>query len=306
VRRAGRSPTQRSAGSHGWLTSVATNGLLHEAVLDILNGGSLSVGDVHDFDRSPSAPSLPVSDDCRIQCGCVVHALATCIKGQRGFGFVRARVHANRAHQLRRSAGSASTLSEKKPLNHFLPGLGGAVVRPRRLCTLACNSARTGYLPGRGRPTHSPIAPRRQHRRVAGRTGFSAMWLSRSQRFRQSLGDRRTSRRLPERCIMAISVTAGTFAPHACRVLFGNIDRVQRRPEGVHRRFLHPCLLALADVLDTLVYLRTNRRVGGVTTLRHSRANDAPRNRRQWSPGSGAPRRGCAACISPPFHPTTK
>ena len=71
--------------------------------------------------------------DGRVQCdvcprACRLH------EGQRGFCFVRMRQQdAIVLTTYGRSSGYCVDPIEKKPLNHFLPGLGGAVVRHGRV-----------------------------------------------------------------------------------------------------------------------------------------------------------------------------
>ncbi len=66
--------------------------------------------------------------------------------GQRGLCFVRA-ADADGAVVLTtygRSSGFCVDPIEKKPLNHFLPGTRGALLRHRRAATSPASSARTG------------------------------------------------------------------------------------------------------------------------------------------------------------------
>ena len=64
-----------------------------------------------------------------------------------------------------RSSGFCVDPIEKKPLNHFLPGIVGAVVRHRRAATSPAGSARTGTSRSRRRSTRSPT--RRRPTRIA-------------------------------------------------------------------------------------------------------------------------------------------
>ena len=72
-------------------------------------------------------------DDGRVQCD-VCPRLCRLHEGQRGLCFVRAR-HGDGMvlTTYGRSSGFCIDPVEKKPLNHFLPGNAGPVVRHRRL-----------------------------------------------------------------------------------------------------------------------------------------------------------------------------
>ena len=99
-------------------------------------------------------------DDGRVQCDVCPRACKL-REGQRGCASC-GRVEGDEIvlTTYGRSSGFCVDPIEKKPLNHFLPGHAGAVVRHGRAATWPAASARTGTSPSRRRSTRSPT-PRR-------------------------------------------------------------------------------------------------------------------------------------------------
>ena len=187
-------------------------------------------------------------DDGRVQCDVCPRACKL-RPGQRGVCFVRGRADADEVGgaddgvvllTYGRSSGYCVDPVEKKPLNHFLPGIVGAVVRHRRAATWPAGSARTGTSPSPRRSTRwpTPPAPRTSPRPPCG----SAAAASRS-----PTTTRRSSSSTPSTSptpatrsgVQAIAVTRRLHLPRAPRASSTrHLDAAQRRPQGVHRGVL--------------------------------------------------------------------
>ena len=230
-------------------------------------------------------------------------------EGQRGFCFVRAREGGEVVlTTYGRSSGFCVDPIEKKPLNHFLPGHVGALVRHRGL------QPRLQVLPELG---HLEVARDRHagRRRLAGgarRRGRPA-GLPQRRLYLQRPGDlprvrdrrrRRLSRaRGPERW----RSPPATSAPEPRGKLFATWTRPtstsRRSPRASTTR---SCAGHLQPVLETLEYLRA--RDGGLARD-HDAADPGPqrfrrrdrRARRAGSPSSSGP---TSRCTSPRSTPT--
>jgi pyruvate formate lyase activating enzyme len=173
-------------------------------------------------------------------------------EGQRGLCYVRQRLDEEvKLVSYGRSSGFCVDPIEKKPLNHFLPGTAGAVLRHRRL------QPGLQVLPELG---HEQV-PRDGHagRQASpdsslGRASNSAAAASPSPTTTRSSSWSTPSTWPPPAASAAsrsVAVTAGYIDPEPREEFFGH-GRGQRRPEGLHRRFYRSSAAAPRPVLETL------------------------------------------------------
>ena len=215
-------------------------------------------------------------DDGRIQCdvcprACKLH------EGQRGLCFVRARTDDQIVlTSYGRSSGFCVDPVEKKPLNHFLPG-SAVLSFGTAGCNLACKFCQNWDISKSreidtlsGRATHEALA------RAAGETGCRSVAFTYNDPtiFWEYAAD--VADACHERGIKAISVTAGFMCPQPRAEFYRHIDAANVDLKAFTEDFYHRiCVGHLADVLDTLVYLRHQTDVWfEITTLLIPGRND--------------------------------
>ena len=216
-------------------------------------------------------------DDGRIQCDvcpryCKLH------DGQRGLCFVRAR---DGDHMVLttygRSSGFCVDPIEKKPLNHFLPGtpifsFGTAG------CNLTCKFCQNWDISkareiDRLNDFASPaeiagVAAGLKCRAVAYTYNDPVVFME------YAIDTAIECRKLG---LKNVAVTAGYMAPEARREFFAHMDAANVDLKAFSEEFYHElCGGHLADVLDTLVYLKRETRVWvEITTLLIPDRNDS-------------------------------
>jgi pyruvate formate lyase activating enzyme len=215
--------------------------------------------------------------DGRIQCD-VCPRFCRLHEGQRGLCFVRARQDdALVLTTYGRSSGFCIDPIEKKPLNHFLPGtpvfsFGTAG------CNLACKFCQN-YDISKAREidrlnqdaTPAMIADAARQlgcRSVAFTYNDPVIFL-------EYATD--TARACREAGLKTVAVTAGYITPEARREFYADIDAANVDLKGFTEPFYRNlCGGRLADVLDTLVWIRANTNVWlEVTTLLIPGENDS-------------------------------
>jgi pyruvate formate lyase activating enzyme len=216
-------------------------------------------------------------DDGRIQCdvcprGCRLH------EGQRGLCFVRGRV----CDQIvlasyGRSSGFCVDPVEKKPLNHFLPGTP-VLSFGTAGCNLACKfcqnwdiskSREIDTLADAASPAGlAEAAEALDCRSVAFTYNDPTIFLE----YAIDVADA-----CHQRGVRAVAVTAGYIEPGARRDLYAHLDAANVDLKAFTQDFYHRvCAGHLANVLDTLVYLRHETDVWfEITTLLIPGRNDS-------------------------------
>ena len=209
-----------------------------------------------------------------------------------------------------RSSGFCIDPIEKKPLNHFYPGLVGAVVRDGGLQSRVqvlpelghLEVARDGHADGFG-VARRPLRPR------PWRSGCRSVAFTYNDPviFAEYAMDAADA--CHERGIAAVAVTAGYIGVEARREFYAKMDAANVDLKGFTDEFyVKLCGARLAPVLDTLVYLRARDR-------RVDRDHDAadPRQERlvggdrgRCAPGSRASSAPTCRCISRRSIPTTR
>ena len=165
--------------------------------------------------------------------------------GQRGLCFVRRAREDGEGMELTgygRSTGFCVDPIEKKPLNHFLPGLVGSVVRNRRL------QPRLRLLPELGH-FEEPRGPAPELRRDAGddRPRRRAAWLRERRLYLQRSGHlhgirARHGGRVPGERDQERRGDRGLRLRRAAQAPLRRHGRGQRRPQGLHRALLREAL----------------------------------------------------------------
>ena len=216
-------------------------------------------------------------DDGRIQCDVCPRACRL-REGQRGLCFVRARVDDQVVlTSYGRSSGFCVDPVEKKPLHHFLPG-SPVLSFGTAGCNLACKFCQNW-----------DISKSREIDRLADHASPSAI-----AGMAESLGARSVAftyndpvifweyaadvaDACHERGIAAVAVTAGYMLPEARTELYRHMDAANVDLKAFTQDFYHRvCAADLADVLDTLVYLRHHTDVWfEITTLLIPGRNDS-------------------------------
>lgn len=215
-------------------------------------------------------------DDGRIQCdvcprACRLH------EGQRGLCFVR--IRAGDQIQLTsygRSSGFCVDPVEKKPLNHFLPG-SAVLSLGTAGCNLACKfcqnwdiskSRENDTLAGRASPANiARTADELDCRSVAFTYNDPTIFWEYAADVADACHDRG---------IRAVAVTAGYMCPAPRAEFYRHIDAANVDLKAFSEDFYRKvCAGRLADVLDTLVYLRHETDVWlEITTLLIPGRND--------------------------------
>ncbi len=216
-------------------------------------------------------------DDGRVQCdvcprACRLH------EGQRGLCFVRARVDDMVVlTSYGRSSGFCVDPVEKKPLNHFLPGTP-VLSFGTAGCNLACKfcqnwdiskSREIDTLADQASPAAlAGLAQSLDCRSVAFTYNDPVIFWE----YAVDVADA-----CRERGVKAIAVTAGYMCPQPRRELYRHIDAANVDLKAFTEGFYHQvCAARLADVLDTLCYLRHETDVWlEITTLLIPGRNDS-------------------------------
>ena len=196
-------------------------------------------------------------DDGRIQCDVCPRACKL-REGQRGLCFVRARVDDQIVlTSYGRSSGFCVDPVEKKPLNHFLPG-SAVLSFGTAGCNLACKFCQNWDISkSREVDTLADRATPEDLARVAVEMGCRSVAFTYNDPtiFWEYAAD--VADACHERGIKAISVTAGYMCPQPRAEFYRHIDAANVDLKAFTEDFYHRvCVGHLADVLDTLVYLR--------------------------------------------------
>jgi len=216
-------------------------------------------------------------DDGRIQCdvcprACRLH------EGQRGLCFVRARVDDMVVlTSYGRSSGFCVDPVEKKPLNHFLPG-SPVLSFGTAGCNLACKfcqnwdiskSRETDTLADRASPaTLAALAESLGCRSIAFTYNDPVIFWE----YAADVADACRARG-----IKAVAVTAGYMCPQPRAELYRHMDAANVDLKAFTEQFYRQvCAARLADVLDTLQFLRHETDVWfEITTLLIPGRNDS-------------------------------
>jgi pyruvate formate lyase activating enzyme len=198
--------------------------------------------------------------------------------GQRGLCFVRARAEDQIVlTSYGRSSGFCVDPVEKKPLNHFLPG-SAVLSFGTAGCNLACKfcqnwdiskSRQTDTLADRAAPAElAQVADEMGCRSVAFTYNDPTIFWEYAADVADACHDRG---------IRAISVTAGYMCARPRAEFYRHIDAANVDLKAFTEEFYHRvCAGHLADVLDTLVYLRHETEVWlEITTLLIPGHNDS-------------------------------
>ena len=177
-------------------------------------------------------------DDGRVQCDvCPRHCRLH--EGQRGLCFVRGRERDGiELYTYGRSSGFCVDPIEKKPLNHFLPGTSGAVVRHGGL------QPGLQVLPELG---HEQVARDGHARRLGlpgGARGDGAAARLRQRRVHlqrsdhlPGVRDRRRGRPATKRACSTVAVTAGYICPEPRAEFFASMDAANVDLKAFTERF---------------------------------------------------------------------
>ncbi len=196
-------------------------------------------------------------DDGRLQCDVCPRACRL-REGQRGLCFVRARIDDQIVlTSYGRSSGFCVDPIEKKPLNHFLPG-SAVLSFGTAGCNLACKFCQNW-----------DISKSREIDTLSGRAGPDELAGAATQLGCKSIAFTYNDPTIffeyaadvadacHERGIKAIAVTAGYMCPAPRAKFFRHIDAANVDLKAFTEDFYHRvCVSHLADVLDTLIYLR--------------------------------------------------
>jgi pyruvate formate lyase activating enzyme len=216
-------------------------------------------------------------DDGRIQCdvcprACRLH------EGQRGLCFVRARVDDQVVlTSYGRSSGFCVDPVEKKPLNHFLPG-SAVLSFGTAGCNLACKFCQNWDISkSRDVDTLADAASPEVLAAVAQRAGCRSVAFTYNDPviFWEYAAD--VADACHDRGIHAIAVTAGYMSPGPRAEFYRHMDAANVDLKAFTEEFYHrTCAAHLADVLDTLRYLRHETDVWfEITTLLIPGRNDS-------------------------------
>jgi len=216
-------------------------------------------------------------DDGRIQCdvcprACRLH------EGQRGLCFVRARVDDQVVlTSYGRSSGFCVDPVEKKPLNHFLPGTA-VLSFGTAGCNLACKFCQNWDISkSREIDTLADQASPETLARSAEALGCDSVAFTYNDPviFWEYAAD--VADACHERGIRAIAVTAGFMCPEPRADFYRHIDAANVDLKAFTQDFYHRvCAASLAEVLDTLTWLRHESEVWfEITTLLIPGRNDS-------------------------------
>jgi len=216
-------------------------------------------------------------DDGRVQCdvcprACRLH------EGQRGLCFVRARADDQIVlTSYGRMSGICVDPVEKKPFNHFLPG-SGVLSFGTAGCNLACKFCQNWDISkSREIDTMTDSATPVEVARTAEALGCRSVAFTYNDPviFWEYAAD------VADEChaigIRTMAVTAGYMSPKPRAAFYRHIDAANVDLKAFTEDFYHrTCSARLADVLDTLRYLRHETRVWlEITTLLIPGHNDS-------------------------------
>ncbi|HEX5132330.1 MAG TPA: AmmeMemoRadiSam system radical SAM enzyme [Candidatus Krumholzibacteria bacterium] len=216
-------------------------------------------------------------DDGRVQCD-LCPRFCRLREGQRGMCFVRAREgDAVVLTTYGRSSGFCIDPIEKKPLNHFLPGTS-VLSFGTAGCNLACSFCQNWDISkSREIDTLTAEASPTAIARAAAETGCRSVAFTYNDPviFMEYAVDVAIACR--EQGIRTVAVTAGEICPEPRREFFRHIDAANVDLKGFTEEFYRKvCKGSLADVLDTLVYLKNETDVWfEITTLLIPGCNDS-------------------------------
>jgi len=215
--------------------------------------------------------------DGRVQCdvcprACRLH------EGQRGLCFVRARVDDQIVlTTYGRSSGFCVDPVEKKPLNHFLPG-SGVLSFGTAGCNLACKFCQNWDISkSREIDALADFASPEAIARAAEALGCRSVAFTYNDPviFWEYAADAADACHV--KGIKAIAVTAGYMSPQPRAAFYRHMDAANVDLKAFTEDFYHRiCAARLADVLDTLRYLRHKTKVWlEITTLLIPGHNDS-------------------------------
>jgi len=216
-------------------------------------------------------------EDGRVQCdvcprACRLH------EGQRGLCFVRARVDDQIVlTSYGRSSGFCVDPVEKKPLNHFLPG-SAVLSFGTAGCNLACKFCQNWDI-SKSREIDTLADSATPH--TLARTAESLGCRSVAFTYNDPVIFWEYAADVADACheigIKAIAVTAGYMCPEPRATFYRHIDAANVDLKAFTEDFYHrTCAARLADVLDTLRYLRHETDVWfEITTLLIPGHNDS-------------------------------
>ncbi|MDX1569893.1 MAG: AmmeMemoRadiSam system radical SAM enzyme [Xanthomonadales bacterium] len=196
-------------------------------------------------------------EDGRIQCDLCPRECRL-KEGQRGLCFVRGREDDRiKLFSYGRSSGFCIDPIEKKPLNHFLPGTP-VLSFGTAGCNLACKFCQNWDMSkSREMDRLADSASPEDLAEAAARTGCRSVAFTYNDPviFLEYAVDVAAACR--ERDIRTVAVTAGYVSPEPRREFFAAIDAANVDLKAFSEQFYRKiCGGSLADVLDTLVYLR--------------------------------------------------
>lgn len=225
------------------------------------------------------------TEDGRVQCDLCPRACQL-RSGQRGLCFVRA-CEDDRIVLTTwgRSSGFCVDPIEKKPFNHFLPGTP-VLSFGTAGCNLACKFCQNWDMSkSRQMDTLTDAASPEDIARAAVEMGCGSIAFTYNDPiiFMEYAID--CAEAAHAMGINAVAVTAGYVCPAPRREFFSYMDAANVDLKGFTERFYHKlCGGHLADVLDTLVYLKHETSVWlEITTLLIPGENDSPREIEQMS-----------------------
>jgi pyruvate formate lyase activating enzyme len=216
-------------------------------------------------------------EDGRVQCDvcprqCRLH------EGQRGLCFVRARVDDQIVlTSYGRSSGFCVDPVEKKPFNHFLPG-SGILSFGTAGCNLACRFCQNWDI-SRSRETDTLAASATPE--ALARTAEALGCRSVAFTYNDPVIFWEYAADVADAChakgIKAVAVTAGYMSPEPRAAFFRHLDAANVDLKAFTQDFYHQiCAARLADVLDTLRYIRHETKMWlEITTLLIPGLNDS-------------------------------
>ncbi|MBT5432291.1 MAG: AmmeMemoRadiSam system radical SAM enzyme [Rhodospirillaceae bacterium] len=216
-------------------------------------------------------------DDGRFQCD-VCPRFCKLRPGQRGLCFVRQGVEDGIVlTAYGRSSGYCIDPIEKKPLNHFLPG-SPVLSFGTAGCNLACKFCQNWDISkSREMERLADHAPPEKIARVAKRLGCKSVAFTYNDPviFHEYAVD--VAQACREVGVKTVAVTAGYHAPEARAEFYNHMDGANVDLKAFTERFYKQvCAGSLADVLDTLKYLKHETDVWfEITTLLIPDENDS-------------------------------
>lgn len=201
-------------------------------------------------------------DDGRVQCD-VCPRYCKLNEGQRGLCFVRQRLDNEVVlTTYGRSSGFCIDAIEKKPLNHFLPGTP-VLSFGTAGCNLTCKFCQNWDISkSREFDKLQAEASPEMIADAAVQTGCRSVAFTYNDPviFLEYAVD--VAKACHARGIKTVAVTAGYVAPEARREFFSHMDAANVDLKAFTERFYRNlCSSGLAEVLDTLVYLKTQTNV---------------------------------------------